>query len=680
MGTLWFDFGAVLFLVAAMVLISRLQDVISSEDKDGYRYMSGGIALLAVVSLLNLHFNMGMLSGIPFLSDPLSFRLIAWIGIISGTILLASGISTWLPLSQTYRKYNRQRIHRLELIKKVGQLIKVESRLPAILSRTLEHMVSDYELSFGAVYLYSRARKEVTFVSSAGEAPLESASLWQIEFDTRLLDKPRDGGRLVDQDFMRNTPSDLRRPEIIQPILVDDKPAGFFLAWTKPDCEVDNDDRINLQVITDIIGRKIQLDRNGQLQEFRNSLEKDRCRLVQTMDRKASFREHVARLATFVGERMPADLISVTVLSNVQGNQRYSMGTNRTVLHEIGINADWIHGSCIGAGESLVIKDTLAGENSFADQLVANSGMKSVVCVPLTVTGVVEGVLTVASKESGSYAAREATVLEAIAPVMGELVVSDRYQRNLSAGRGRSAALRDTTINLSQTHGIHEMLQKAATAIFDELHPVMVRVSTFDAEGTFLTSRTMLRKHESDNITPAEGHMILSLMPWHRIVREKGRTVTIDQADTEKGMTEIEIAQAFMPGLSQALLVPIKVSDRVVAVISLADSRPADEMESLEGEREFVEAVAAALSVSILLDYRREAAVLHRDTPSRLTATDVPDGELRGQMKSALTGIFGSVELIKTSDRPERNLEHYLSIIDRSARRISDYFAEAEVK
>jgi len=117
-----------------------------------------------------------------------------------------------------------------------------------------------------------------------------------------------------------------------------------------------------------------------------------------------------------------------------------------------------------------------------------------------------------------------------------------------------------------------------------------------------------------------------------------------------------------------------------VAVISLADSQPADEMESLEGEREFVEAVAAALSVSILLDYRREAAVLHRDTPSRLTATDVPDGELRGQMKSALTGIFGSVELIKTSDRPERNLEHYLSIIDRSARRISDYFAEAEVK
>ena len=54
MGTLWFDFGAVLFLVAAMILISRLQDVISSEDKDGYRYMSGGIALLAVVSLLNL--------------------------------------------------------------------------------------------------------------------------------------------------------------------------------------------------------------------------------------------------------------------------------------------------------------------------------------------------------------------------------------------------------------------------------------------------------------------------------------------------------------------------------------------------------------------------------------------------------------------------------------------------
>ena len=680
MEALWFDFGVVLFSVAAMVMISRFRDVISSEDRDGYRYMSGGIAMLTAVSLLNLHFNAGMLSGIPFLSDPLSFRLIVWIGIISGTILLASGISTWLPLAQTYRKYNRQRVHRLELIKKVGQLVKVESRLPAILSRTLEHMVTDYELSFGAVYLYSRARNEVTFVSSTSEAPVDDAVLRQIEFDTRLLDEPRDGGRLVDLDLMKRTPADLHRPEIVQPILVDGKTAGFFLAWTQPDLEVEEDDHINFQVMADIIGRKIQLDRNGHLQKFRDTLKADRSQLIQTLDRKASFKEHVARIADFVGERMPADLVSVTVASESRGNHRYSIGTNRTVLHEIGINADWIHDSRIGRGESLVVGDTLADTNLFADQLIANSGMKSLVCVPLTAAGGMEGVLTVASKDATSYTAREAAVLEAIAPVMAELVVSDRYRRSLSAGRGRSAVLRDVTIRLSHTHGIDEMLQKAATAVFDELHPAMVRVATFDAEGTFLTSRTMLRKHESDSITPADGHMILSLMPWHRIVRERGTTVTIDQADTEKQMTEMEAAQAFMPGLSQALLVPIKVSDRVVAVMSLADSRPADETESLENAREFVEAMAAALSVSMLLDYRREAAAVHRNTPPRFTVSDAPEGEMRGQMKSALTGIFGSVELIKSSGRPERNLDHYLSIIDRSARRINDYFAETEVK
>ena len=75
---------------------------------------------------------------------------------------------------------------------------------------------------------------------------------------------------------MTGTPGDLRRPEIVQPILVDDRPAGFFIAWTKPDNEVSDDDHTSFQVMTDIIGRKIQLDRQQRLLAFRSSLEEDR--------------------------------------------------------------------------------------------------------------------------------------------------------------------------------------------------------------------------------------------------------------------------------------------------------------------------------------------------------------------------------------------------------------------
>jgi DMSO/TMAO reductase YedYZ heme-binding membrane subunit len=132
-----FDFAVASFFLLSLIAVSRFRQHLTADDKDSYRNVVAGLALLATVSLANVYSGLGLLVRIPFLSEPLFFRLLFWIGMITGLTFLISGATSWVPLSRSYRQYNKERIDRLELLKKVEQLLRVESRLPVILRKTL---------------------------------------------------------------------------------------------------------------------------------------------------------------------------------------------------------------------------------------------------------------------------------------------------------------------------------------------------------------------------------------------------------------------------------------------------------------------------------------------------------------------------------------------------------------
>jgi len=95
----------------------------------------------------------------------------------------------------------------------------------------------------------------------------------------------------------------------------------------------------------------------------------------------------------------------------------------------------------------------------------------------------------------------------------------------------------------------------------------------------------------------------------------------------------------------------------------------------LSGAQSFVEAVASTLSLVIAL------CVVRRRTFARPTPQEVPaqDPEFKARLRSSLTGLLGSVEMLKTRlhEGEDASAERYLSIIDRSARRLDD-FVKAE--
>ena len=93
-----------------------------------------------------------------------------------------------------------------------------------------------------------------------------------------------------------------------------------------------------------------------------------------------------------------------------------------------------------------------------------------------------------------------------------------------------------------------------------------------------------------------------------------------------------------------------------------------------QGDIQFVTAVAAVIAVALQLGRRepKSDAVAERIQAAKGQTGD--GARARSRIKSSLSGILGSLELLKTSDKPtEENLDRCLSIIDKSARRISEY-------
>ena len=150
-----FEYGVVLVFLMSLVAVARFRKYLSAEDASSYNHVVLGLGILAIASLAQVYHSLGIFSRVPFLSEPPFFRLAFWIGIITGLALLIDGVTSWVPLSRSYRKYNKERIDKLEFIKRIEQLVRVENRAPVIFSTSLEYMATYYDLNGGAAYMLS---------------------------------------------------------------------------------------------------------------------------------------------------------------------------------------------------------------------------------------------------------------------------------------------------------------------------------------------------------------------------------------------------------------------------------------------------------------------------------------------------------------------------------------------
>jgi len=140
-------------------------------------------------------------------------------------------------------------------------------------------------------------------------------------------------------------------------------------------------------------------------------------------------------------------------------------------------------------------------------------------------------------------------------------------------------------------------------------------------------------------------------------------------------LSNAEASQAFTGSTIEAMLVPIPVGRQVLAVASCAGLPGMPRRRWRRSDILFARIVAYALGLAIRNGLQRSVAG-GSDKAGKSPSAVVPS-RLRGQVNSSLSGILGSLEMIKSQQKPgDVQLDKYLSIIDKSAHRIKSYLTQ----
>jgi signal transduction histidine kinase len=191
-----------------------------------------------------------------------------------------------------------------------------------------------------------------------------------------------------------------------------------------------------------------------------------------------------------------------------------------------------------------------------------------------------------------------------------------------------------------------------------------------------MSSRAIAHDPSTAPSTPGDGHMVMSLMPLHHMTRDSGRILMVNQSDAEHHMTPAEAGQAFFPEVQSAMLVPVMLGQQVLAVIGIADSRHEDRRSFRRPDVLLARSISAILALAIQAGLGRKVTGSTVENRGFASPT-IKASQLRGRVRSSLSGILGSVEMIKSQHKSsDPALEKYLSIIDKSAQRINDCFTE----
>ena len=557
----------------------------------------------------------------------------------------------------------------------------VEKRVPVILSRALQYMVDHFDLQQGAVFACSRRSRRPVFLGAAGSGTASEADLRRIAFhedidvqfpDRAVTGRPEGGVEV---------PDGMSDPDLTLPVVIDGRTAVRFLLWHDRATLLDDADRLNLKIAADVISRQIQLCR-AQLREAYLKRRGDWLDSLSSVigDAGKPMKENISRIARWLSEMLPVDLMSFTIMYDGKTTNRFSVGEDGSVLslkrvdmlsHEAFLKHVADH------GEVLVLNDIQAKTSVPVDNWILSSGMRSLAALSVGCNPGPQGMVLVASRQAGSFGHRDTALLTSAAPLLDYLASREIGRHRSAVAERRTVATNRFLEECGSTHDLQDIFRSAATMLSRELRTSLVRVATYEYDGAFLKSRALAHVRPIEGLTPENGHMILSLMPYHSLVRETGRLMVINQEQMGKRMSEAETRQVCCPGMQSALLVPVTVGQETLAVISLGEMRRWSRYQYEPADILLVSSVAAglALAIQLALGRRRQDRSTRRQEKVQPLASG--NATLRGQVKSSLSSILGSIEMIKAhSGEADGGLDRYLSIIDRSAQRINGYFTE----
>ncbi|MFZ1683144.1 MAG: hypothetical protein WAU88_03345 [Candidatus Zixiibacteriota bacterium] len=664
------DWVIPLFFLAALAILAKYRRQIQSEDKESFKYISSGLVLLALVSVSRVLYMDGYFAETPFLSDPLFYRIASWIVIITGAAFIISGLATWLPIANRTRRQSSTRLARLEFLKRIENLATTESRPDRLFSTALEYMMEHHQLRIGIAFRYSAARNLLLENGFFPEGITSTLELKDLSINTTALQQMLAEGDLQPLHVFQGLPDRFGTPDVILPVIVQGRAAGFFVLWGYQHFHVKSDEMLNLRLASDIISRKIEMERlrlhNQHLVRsaaIQSELQALALRRYRETDRIAAIlrtmRQGVQGEAAYLWHLAPEREFCT----------RYSIGPNGSLLQEKGLPvSEHLETACLKSASTqprLLRVDSPEESDEF--RAIAGPGYTTAVMVNVSPT-VEENFTMVIAAATVEFNSSTLNLLAHQQPTLARLLRTPRIVSNPDTVKGLDT-LNRIWEGFNLTGATTELLD-ASTRFFTSIPGIsLARIATTESSGRYLVSRSLTTSDGMKPVIGRQGMMELSLMPLHRAALTSGKLMVASVANVGPMLTVDERMQVFSESIPSLAVMPFGNPTGVSGVITVGMTH-ADQALSAHTTA-LLRHVAQYLSLALNLSGRSLDQQSDWRRPDRATHEDLA---FKSRMKSSLSGIFGSVELLKAKQEiDDPQMERYLGIIDKSARRMSEY-------
>jgi transcriptional regulator with GAF, ATPase, and Fis domain len=633
------DLFFALFFVLLLVLLLKIRERAFTDNKESYRYTASGILVLLLVSVLRLLNHQGLLATVPFFSEAIYEELAEAIGIITGVALMIAGISIWLPVKKKMKD---------DVSGKAGLYSAVQK---------IEHEILETN---PVRYLFESVPRLIN-----QSFDFASSALFRVE---------RDSGRLVCTKlfgFTSQMPQDLKGCQIESgkpaavienakkrynaayaiPLTVSNALRAIVLFWKDNVAESTLDEKTALERIGRIFSYRLTAEFTGIKQGFLYETLLYLRLIRNLIARRNDLRNILKDFYALFNQAVGSEYFSLAVLDKYKKNmRRYTVGKERKVLLEDGtcLPIENTHvGVALDSRKTVLVSDTTAPSTIEVDQLFSSCGQRSVMAIPILNRGRVISVLTLGHPRAGHFRHRDLIRAEIMATVMAPAVEAEISRRNIFERDRYMGALAAFDQIVESSTDIDSLIKSATDLLIENIGTTMVRISFLDGNRTNLITKSLKTIRPFDQVRVDKASISKEMTPWHYMVIQENRLLLINQNDLESSMDVVESGNLVFDGMKSALIVPIVVNGLTLGLITLGEMRKWERFTYQPPAIIFCKQVAARIANGIKLFQLSRAILKAGIKPEALSAEDRPEFDLRRELKSPVTRLKGSLDLLK---------------------------------
>jgi hypothetical protein len=465
---------------------------------------------------------------------------------------------------------------------------------------------------------------------------------------------------------------------MVLPMTVNNRVAGVIALWKNPAAVWSDEDKVNLRLTADVLAKKIQSEQERLRDNFRDACERMSVRLGGVLDSRSNLKENFARAAHVVRELTGCDQLCLMVNSAETGMIRLLSGEGGAVLEERGAIAK-INTETLNVMAALTSREWISNDTEMGSSIPSSIGAERAVHV--AIAGNATAILMAGSGQAHGMRTQTIELLKVAAPSFDMMIRDEQERYRTRALSSRMGALEYLVNQTRPNSNLVSLFRAGLATLVEQMHLQAAAIATVDRDAEHLCLRSMMKSSGLNALGGwSPNRFDLGQLRAHRVVAETGLLVHSRVGGAEPSISSQESAVLGFDGSKGMTIVPVKIRGQVLALVTLGHPQAVAEIS--EEDVAFVNAVVAVIGSAIETTLAVTALSqprLHQITyPAIAESADGSTNDMfKGKMKSALSGILGSMERIRTSSSElDDSTQRYLGIIEKSAGRMRAYMED----